>query len=62
MPEMKVYPYERLIEVTEEELNQGIVHIECPACKGTGIFAANPEYEQPCVQCSTRGTIPVSLA
>jgi len=49
------------IDVTEEDVACGYTEIECGACQGTGVFAANPEYKQPCVECSTRGTRAVSL-
>lgn len=52
------------IEVTREDLRRGVVHIECRACDGTGVFKGHPMYPelQPdCVECSTRGTIPVTV-
>lgn len=56
-----VYPLEREVEVTEENIEMGVIHIECPECSGTGVFWITDEHSQPCNRCKTRGLISASL-
>lgn len=61
------------IDVTEEDIRRGVVHIECPACEGTGVAFWHPEFpdREPrpsdrdtkfgCVECSTRGERAVTV-
>jgi len=51
---------ETIIEVTQEDIERGVVEFECPCCEGTGEafwHPAYPENEGPdCIECSSRGT------
>lgn len=53
------------LEVTDRDARRGFTEMECPACEGTGVCFWHPGYpddEGPgCVECSTRGTVGVSL-
>lgn len=62
------------LEVSREDVLRAVVHAECPACGGTGVAFWHPAFpdREPrpedregrfgCVECSTRGTVPVSVA
>lgn len=52
---------DRTIEVTPADVARGFTEVSCPACDGTGRFEIEPGHVIDCVECSTRGTIGVSL-
>lgn len=47
--------------VTEEEIEEGYTTIECPSCRGTGVFNITDADSQDCVECSTEGRLIVPL-
>lgn len=49
------------IEVTPEEAAAGVAHMPCPSCGGDGVFSAHPDADPPCVRCSSRGEVAVSV-
>ena len=58
---MVVYPRDEEIDVSEEDIRRGVVHVECLACDGTGTFYITDDDSQECVPCSGTGEVPVSI-
>jgi DnaJ-class molecular chaperone len=46
---------------TAKEIQRGYTTIECPSCKGTGVFEITDTDSQDCVECSTKGELTVSI-
>lgn len=64
MPEgsARIYPGgDRRVSVSPADVARGFVEVECPACEGTGEFVITDDHSQPCVRCSSRGQVVVSI-